>query len=421
MPAEEPVDKARGFARVFRSFRHRDFAVFWSGNFLSNVGTWMQTVALGWLVLEITDSAWLLGVQGFVTAAPTLLFTLVGGAIADRVDRRRLMLVMQFGMLALALLLGTLALFEKIDLRSILVIAFFSGLAMAINIPAYQALYPELVEEEDLLNAVALNTAQFNIARAVGPTVAGLSLGALGSAGCFYLNAVSFLGLIVALLIIRPPQFIPHKGGSVWQAMREGFAFVGERRLILLLLSVSGFLSLFGLPFVILMPVFARNLLGVGASGLGYLMGGAGVGASLCAIVLAYIGEPRNKSRTITGSAMIFSLALVLFSMSGSFRLSFVLLVVLGAAMVGTLAVTNTSIQLLTPPRMRGRVMSMYNLSILGLAPLGSLQAGAVAETLGARVALGYGGVLCLVYFAVLFFLLPSVWKKEEARTPRVS
>ncbi len=415
------MDEARGFARVFRSFRHRDFAVFWSGNFLSNIGTWMQTVALGWLVLEITDSAWMVGVNGFVSAAPTLLFTLIGGAIADRVDRRRLMLVMQFGMLALALLLGTLTLLEKIDLRSILVIAFLSGLAMAINYPAYQALYPELVKEEDLLNAVALNSAQFNIARAVGPTVAGLALGAVGVAACFYLNAVSFLGLIVALLLIRPPQFIPHKGSSVWQAMREGFGFVGERRLILLLLSVSGFLSLFGLPFVILMPVFARDLLGVGASGLGYLMGGAGLGASLCAIVLAYIGEPRNKSRTITSSAMTFSLALVGFSMSGSFWLSFGLLSVLGAAMVGTLAVTNTSIQRLTPPRMRGRVMSMYNLSLLGLAPLGSLQAGAVAEVLGARVALGYGGVLCLVYFAGLFFLLPSVWRKEEARTARES
>ena len=198
--------------------------MFWSGNFLSNVGTWMQTVALGWLVLEITDSAWLLGVQGFVTAAPTLLFTLVGGAIADRVDRRRLMLVMQFGMLSLALLLGTLSLFEKIDLRSILVIAFFSGLAMAINTPAYQALYPELVDEEDLLNAVALNSAQFNIARAVGPTVAGLSLGAVGSAGCFYLNAVSFLGLIVALLIIRPPQFIPIKGVRCGRRCGKGSA-----------------------------------------------------------------------------------------------------------------------------------------------------------------------------------------------------
>ena len=415
------MDEARGFARVFRSFRHRDFAVFWSGNFLSNIGTWMQTVALGWLVLEITDSAWMVGVNGFVSAAPTLLFTLIGGAIADRVDRRRLMLVMQFGMLALALLLRTLTLLEKIDLRSILVIAFLSGLAMAINYPAYQALYPELVKEEDLLNAVALNSAQFNIARAVGPTVAGLALGAVGVAACFYLNAVSFLGLIVALLLIRPPQFISHKGSSVWQAMREGFGFVGERRLILLLLSVSGFLSLFGLPFVILMPVFARDLLGVGASGLGYLMGGAGLGASLCAIVLAYIGEPRNKSRTITLSAMTFSLALVGFSISGSFWLSFGLLSVLGAAMVGTLAVTNTSIQRLTPPRMRGRVMSMYNLSLLGLAPLGSLQAGAVAEVLGARVALGYGGVLCLVYFAGLFFLLPSVWRKEEARTARES
>ncbi len=235
------------------------------------------------------------------------------------------------------------------------------------------------MEEADLLNAVALNSTQFNMARAFGPTLAGLALGGLGAAVCFYLNAFSFLGLIVALLVIRPPKFTPPRDGSVWQAVREGFQFVAERRLVLWLLSVPAFLSFFAFPFVILMPVFARDLLGMGPSGLGYLMGGAGLGAGVCGLVLAYAGPPRNVSGAIPASALLFSLALLGFSASESFPLSFFLLVLVGATMVGALA-------------------------------LGSLQAGAVASTLGARVAIGYGAVVCLLYFAFLLFRLPALW-----------
>ena len=407
-------EQFRGMARLFRSLRHRDFAIFWAGNFLSNTGTWMQSVALGWLVLELTDSAWLLGLNGFMTTVPTLLFFWAGGAIADRFDRRRLMLVIQAGMLTLSLLLGTLTLANHITISSIFLISFLMGLATALNYPAYQALFPDLVEEEDLLNAVALNSTQFNMARAFGPTLAGLALGGLGAAVCFYLNEFSFLGLIVALLVIRPPKFTPPRDGSVWQAVREGFQFVAERRLVLLLLSVPAFLSFFALPFVILMPVFARDLLGMGPSGLGYLMGGAGLGAGACGLVLAYAGPPRNVSRAIPASALLFSLALLGFSASASFPLSFFLLFLVGATMVGALALTSTNLQQLTPKRLRGRVMSIYNLSMMGLLPLGSLQAGAVASTLGARVAIGYGAVVCLLYFAFLLFRLPPLWALNE-------
>ena len=404
----------RGMARVFRSLRHRDFSLFWFANFFSNAGTWLQTVALGWLILEMTNSPWLLGINGCVTAAPSLLFSVVGGAIADRLDRRRLMLGMQLSMFLLALLLGTLTWSDRITVASILLIAFLTGLAVAINYPAYQALFPDLVEKKDLLNAVALSSVQFNVARALGPTLAGLALGGLGAAACFYLNAGSFVGLIVVLLVIRPRRYTHVPDTSVWDAVVEGFRFVGQRRIVLLLLSIPAFLSIFGLPFIILMPVFARDLLGVGASGLGYLMGGAGLGAGLSGLTLAYARAPRNPSRPIAASALLFSFAMVGFSLSDSFRLSFALLVVVGFTMVGALALTNTTLQRLTPPHLRGRIMSLYSLAVLGLAPLGSLQAGAVAEWVGPRFALAYGGLLGSIYFAVLLRLLPTVFERAQ-------
>ena len=411
---EAPRSEFLGMARLFRSLRHHNFSVFWFANFFSNVGTWLQTVALGWLILEMTNSPWLLGINGFVTAAPSLLFSVVGGAIADRLDRRRLMLAMQICMFLLALLLGTLTFAGRLTIASILMIAFLTGLAAAINYPAYQALFPDLVEKEDLLNAVALNSVQFNLARALGPTLAGLALGGLGTAACFYLNAGSFVGLIMALLVIRPRCRMHLSDTSVWDAVVEGFRFVGQRRIVLLLLSVPAFLSIFGLPFVVLMPVFARDLLGVGASGLGYLMGGAGLGAGLSGLILAYAGTPRNPSRQIAASALIFSFAIVGFSLSDSFWLSFTLLVVVGVTMVGALALTNTTLHRLTPPHLRGRIMSLYNLSLLGLAPLGSLQAGAIAQWVGSRFTLAYGGLLCLLYFAVLLRLLPTVFERTQ-------
>src|SRR5881409_1628609 len=274
------------FAAMFRSFRYRDFALFWTGNFLSNVGTWMQNLALGWLILVRTNSPFLLGLNGFLGSAPSLFFSLPGGAIADRMNRRKLMIVTQTAMMLLALILAALTSFRVIKIGEILTISFLAGLASALNNPAYQALVPDLVEREDLVNAIALNSAQFNMSRAIGPTLAGLALGKVGTAGCFYLNSVSFLALIVALLVINVPVRRAREASTVWGAMLDGLRFVNQHRLIIILLSIPSFLSLLGLPFVVLMPVFARDLLRVGPSGLGYLMAGAGLGAVLSALTL---------------------------------------------------------------------------------------------------------------------------------------
>ncbi|MBZ5516195.1 MAG: MFS transporter [Acidobacteriia bacterium] len=403
------ASEVRPLAATFRSLRHRDFAFFWTGNFLSNIGTWMQNLALGWLVLEITNSPFLLGLNGFLGSVPSLCFSLLGGAIADRLNRRKLMIYTQTSMMLLALILAVLTSFRIVTIGEILAISFLTGLASALNNPAYQALVPDLVGRDDLMNAVALNSAQFNMSRAIGPTFAGLALAWVGAAGCFYLNSFSFLALIIALVVIRVPPHPNHEGPSVWHAMLEGLRYVRRQRALVVLLSVPSFLSLFALPFVVLMPVFARDLLKVGASGLGYLMAGAGLGAVLSALTLATQANIERRRDLIVGSAAVFSLALILLSQAKSFAWAFFLLVLLGATMVGALALTNSTLQILSPPELRGRIMSMYNLAVLGLAPLGSLQAGAVAEAVGVRFALALGGAICLAYFLTLLFLFPRL------------
>lgn len=414
----EPAAEPRGPAGIFRSLRHRDFALFWTGNFLSNIGTWMQNLALGWLILVTTNSAFLLGLNGFLGSAPSLFFSVPGGAIADRLNRRKLMIYTQTSMMLLALTLAVLTSFRMIRIGEILLISFLTGLATALNAPAYQALVPDLVEREDLVNAIALNSAQFNMSRAIGPTLAGFALGSLGAAGCFYLNSISFLALIIALLIIVVPRRPVAEGPSFWEAMIEGLRFVGRNRLLIVLLSVPSFLSLLGLPFVVLMPVLARDLLHVGASGLGYLMAGAGLGAVISALTLAAQSSARPKGRFILGSAALFSLALIFLARAHSFWGAFVVLVILGATMVGALALTNTALQISSPPELRGRIMSLYNLTVLGLAPLGSLQAGAVAEKLGTRFALAFGGTVCLIYFLTLLVFLPRLRQVAKLPTP---
>jgi len=321
-------------------------------------------------------------------------------------------------MMLLALLLAVLTSFHISRIGEILLISFLTGLATALNAPSYQALVPDLVDREDLINAIALNSAQFNMSRAIGPTLAGFALGSLGAAGCFYLNSISFLPLIIALLVIGVRPHPVAEGPSVWGAIMEGLRFVERNRLLIILLSVPAFLSLLGLPFVVLMPVLARDLLKVGASGLGYLMAGAGLGAVISALTLAAQSHVRPKGRYILSSAAIFSLALILLSQAHTFWAAFMVLVILGATMVGALALTNSMLQILSPQELRGRIMSMYNLTLLGFAPLGSLQAGYLAEKVGTRFSLALGGAVCLAYFLTLLILLPRIRQAAKLSMP---
>lgn len=414
-----PLASGRRVA-MFRSLYYRDFGIFWTGNFLSNIGTWMQNIALGWLVLILTNSPFLLGLNGFLSLAPTLVFALPGGAIADRFNRRRLMLSTQTALMLLALVLAVLTSIRRVNIAEILAISLLTGIASALNYPAYQALIPDLVARDDLLNAIALNSAQFNMSRAIGPMLAGLALGTLGAAACFYLNTVSFLALIIALLMISIPPRPLRQGERFWGAMLDGFRYLNEYRLLIVLLTVPAFMSILGLPFIVLMPIFARDLLHVGASGLGYLMAGAGLGAVTAALVIASRGSPERRGGYILTHASVFSLALILFARTHSFWWAFFMLVVMGATMVGSLTLTNTTLQMTTPPQLRGRVMSLYYMAMSGLMPLGSLQAGAVAEVLGARFALAFGGAVCLIYFLTVLSLLPRLRKAGSLPPPEI-
>ena len=286
------------------------------------------------------------------------------------------------------------------------------------NTSAYQSLVPDLVEREDLINAVALNSAQFNISRAVGPTMAGLALGTLGAAACFYLNSVSFLALIIALLVIKIPARHLEEGPTVWRAIIDGLHFARRHRAVIMLLSVPAVLSFFGFPFIVLMPAYARDVLGTDATGLGYLMGGAGLGAVMSALTLAAQANIRLRGKYILVCAAIFSIALTMLGLANSFAWAFLLLAVIGATMVGALALTNTSLQWLSPPELRGRIMSMYVTAVLGMAPVGNLVGGAVAEVWGVRAVLGLGGAICLAYFLTLLFFLPRLPRISQLTSP---
>ena len=412
------ADEAPRRLMMFRSLYHRDFAIFWAGNFLSNIGTWMQYVALGWVILIVSNSPFLLGINGFLAQIPSLFFSLPGGTIADRLNRRKLMLITQTSMMLLALLLAVLTSIRQVTITEIFVISFLTGTASALNYPAYQALIPDLIPRDDLMNGIALNSAQFNMSRAIGPTVAGLALGSLGAAACFYLNSVSFLALIIALLMITIPPVHRHQEPRFWEAMLGGFRYLNEHRMIIVLLTVPAFLSLLGLPFIVLMPAVARNMLGVGASGLGFLMGGAGLGAVAAALFIAARGTPERRERLILTSATFFSLALILLAGAHTFWEAFLLLAVMGGTIVGTLTLANTTLQMTTPPELRGRIMALYYMAMTGLMPFGSLQAGAIAQAVSTRFALALGGAVCLAYFLILQVFLNRLRQAGSLQGP---
>lgn len=398
---------------IFRALRHRNYRLFWTGYFLSNIGSWMQNVAQGWLVLQLTDSSFLLGLVAFANSLPMLFLLPVGGVIADRLDRRRLMLVTQAAMMALALMLAVLTSRGAIVVWEIVAISFFTGLAMSLNAPSYQAMVQDLVGREDLMNAIALNATQFNLSRAIGPAIAGWIIAGAGIAFCFYLNALSFLAVILALGMIRVREShqaaASSKLGSVWDNLMEAAAYVRESRLTRALLLLIAVISIFGLPYLVLMPVFARDVLGVGARGLGYLMSASGSGAVAGALFVASYGSLKASHLMLRAGAILLSASLIVFSFSPIYQLSLLALFLIGFAMSMFIATTNTTLQVLVPAYMRGRIMSLYALGFVGLSPLGSLQAGAIAHYLGAPAALGTGSIICL---ALSLFLLPGLTRE---------
>ena len=375
-----PGEREERVPQIVRALRNPNFRLFWSGNFLSNIGTWMQNVAQGWLVLTLTNSAFWLGVVGFAGSIPFLIFTLFGGVVADRVNKRKLLIVTQSVMMVLAFTLAALTWMNRITVWEVVVLAFLNGMAMAMNAPSYQALVPRLVPREDLTNAIALNSAQFNMSRILGPTLGGYAMALFGMAGNFFLNGVSFLAVLWALTRIKyPEQEASHYPGLL-ASLRQGFAYLNGRKQMLVLVWMTAVVSFLAIPFITFIPYFVRVQLHAGETGLGWLLAASGLGAVLGAVTVAARGTLRHRGKVVTLGGLLFFSAIISFCYSHSFVLSQCLLLVEGFSAILMISSFNVAIQHLSSDEMRGRVMSIYATCFLGLPPLGALMAGEMSR-----------------------------------------
>ncbi len=421
----EPLEtETRVVARrsgMFRALSHRNYRIFWIGAFLSNSGTWMQAVAQGWLVLELTNSALWLGIDGFMATVPGFFLTLLGGVFADLVDRRRLLLYTQVVAGVAAIALATLVWTRHVAVWMVLAFSFVTGCCMALASPSYLAMTFDLVGREDLANAVALNSSQYQLSRVVGPLLAGLGLKFFGLAGCFYLNGLSFAAVVISLRMVRANQS-PREvaatsvkahsikdGRALWRDLLDGFRYVRKRPRVFSLLLLSAVMSLFGAPYITMIPIFARDVFELGASGLAWMMGVAGAGAFVGALLIAYLGDFKRKGWSVLGGGFGFGVFLIAFAQATHLAWSLIFLFGVGFAVITSVAVTNTLLQQLVTDEMRGRVMSMFILSFIGAMPLGNLLAGAVSHRYNAPFALTAGGVCIIVYVIFVAFANPRL------------
>lgn len=384
------------------AFRHRNYRLFFTGQAISLVGTWMQQVAQAWLVLQLTrDPIWL-GVVAAAQFLPVMVLGLFAGVAADALPKRRVLLWTQVAMMALAAVLAVLVISGLVQVWMILVLAFLLGIANAVDMPVRQAFAVELVGREDVGNAVALNSAMFNGARVIGPAAAGLAIGAFGVGPAFAINALSFLAVIVGLRMIDdedlhlPPRIArPESARAVVRHLKEGLRYVRQTQLVLLAVVVVGSVATVGMNFNVLIPAFAQNELHSGAAGFGFLMAASGIGSLLAALRLVFGGRPRPM-RLATG-ALILGLASLALTATRDFPIAMVLMVLIGFGSILMAATGNTTIQLAVPDHLRGRVMSVYTTVFSASVPIGGLAMGAVASAFGVTIAIALGGVLTLL------------------------
>ncbi|MDP3910793.1 MAG: MFS transporter [Gemmatimonadales bacterium] len=395
----------------FGAFAHRNFRLFLFGQTVSLTGTWMQSIAQGWLVLQLTNSPFYVGLVSALGSLGVLLFTLYAGVIADRTDKRRTVIITQTLQMLQAFALAALVWSGHVTTGSVMALAAFLGVVSAFDIPTRQAFIFEMVGKEDLMNAIALNTSIFNLTRVLGPVLAGFLIGAQGVAVCFFLNGVSYLAVIGSLLAMRLPPWTPTVAvGSAWEGFREVVAYLRSDRRASTLVVLTAIISIFGFPYLVLMPVFARDVLRVGAAGYGLLSAAVGIGAVAGALTVAVFSARIRKGRTLVGAGMLFGTLLAVFALSRSFAVALGVLVLVGAAMIVNNALTNTLLQTHVPDHLRGRVMGFYSFMFVGMAPLGAFQAGVVAERFGAPVAVGLGGAVSALAVAI------AGWRVAELR-----
>ncbi|HKY22895.1 MAG TPA: MFS transporter [Vicinamibacterales bacterium] len=413
------ISPPKGLRRLAAALHHRDFRVLWFGACASSIGTWMQSLAENWLVLSLTASAFYLGLDAFLQQLPIMLFTLIGGVVADRHDRRLTLMTSQWVQLATAATLAVLVYFRLIQVWHILLLSFITGTAQAFGGPAYQSLIPSLVGKQDLTNAIALNSIQFNVARMVGPLLAGATLAGFKRAGvedmtafaaCFALNALSFLIVIVSLVSLHIKHLAARHTSNMMAELRQGLSYVREERSIMALMVLGATTTFFGIPMMTLLPVFAKDVFGSDVEGYSALLAFSGAGAVVGSMVVAWLGRFTRMGLTTLLVQVVFGVMITLLALNRSLYLSYALLFVSGVALMIVLSCITSLVQLIAPNEMRGRVMSIYLVAFRGGMPLGSLVSGYLASVTSAPTVLVLNGIAMLLVSAS--FLL----KNKEIR-----
>jgi MFS family permease len=397
-----------------RALSYRNYRIYFFAMLVSFSGTWMQTVAQSWLVYRLTGSAWLLGLVGFASQAPVFLFTPLGGVMADRRSRHRIVVLTQVASMVQAFVLAALTMSEHITVNGIVVLALVLGIINAFDLPARQSFLVELVGKRDLMNAISLNSTMVNGARIVGPAVAGLIVAWLGEGLCFLINGLSYLVVILGLLAIRVSNGQGSRPeGSALSSLIEGFDYVRRSRPVRAVLLLVALVSVCGLPYIVLMPIFADDVVGGGPRALGILLGAAGVGALGGGLFLATRSSAKGLGRLVALCVTVFGVTIVSFSFSTNLIISTALLIPAGFTLMVQMSGSNTLLQTIVPDRMRGRAMSFYAMSLMGMAPFGSLFAGAVATRIGAPHTVAAGGILCIAGALLFRFYLPGLGVEE--------
>ncbi len=397
-------------SNTLRALRHRNFQLFFTGQLISLIGTWMQSVAQSWLVYRLTGSATLLGLVSFSSQIPIFILSPIAGYAADRLNRHRVVIATQSASMVLALILAVLTLTNRVTIPELFVLAALLGVVNAFDIPARQSFLVEMVGRGDLMNAIALNSSMFNGARIVGPAVAGILVAKIGEGWCFFANGISYIAVIAGLLLMKVNPFRPAPAVmSAIETIREGFQYVGQTvpiRAIVMLIAVVAFA---GIPYTVLMPIFADKVLHSGAQGLGLLMGTTGAGALGGALMLAARTKLKGFMILIPSAAAVFACSLMGFAASIMMWLSCAMLFIAGFAVMAQVGASNTLIQSMVPDRLRGRTMSVYSMMYIGVSPFGSAAAGFAAGAIGVQQTLIAGGALCLAASAVFAARLKSI------------
>ncbi len=391
------------FFKIFPALKNRNYQLYFVGQLVSLIGTWLQIVAQGWLVLQLTNSAFLIGLVAAISASPTIIFSLFGGVVIDRFSKKKILFFTQFFSMILALVLGILTVFHIVTVMEIMILAFILGIVNAIDIPARQAYAVELVDRKDLPSAIALNAGIFNGARVIGPGIAGFLIALIGAGGAFIVNGLSFGAIMIVLIFIHTKAVLPKEHPHPLKAIKEGISYSFSHETVRTLLVFAAVLSIFGWSFMTIMPVIAKNTFHMDATGLGYLYAASGIGALIAAVIVSAFGNRMSPVLSIIGGNVLFAVTIFIFTLTRDLPVALFFLLLSGIGLFLEFSMMNTVIQHLIEDEYRGRVMSIYTIMFLGLSPLGNLEIGFFSEHFGTDFAIRLGASVIFLFGFLVF------------------